>query len=51
MINFLKRLFIHLPLLIIWSTASITIIIPIIFWLVTGDIDEWIKITDDITDL
>jgi len=51
MINFLKRLFIHLPLLIIWFAATLTLIIPLIFWLVTGDIDEWIEITDDIIDL
>ena len=48
--NFLNRLFIQLPLLIIWVGLS-CLIGPITSWLITGDLDWWFDLPTTITKL
>ncbi len=47
--NFLKRLFVHLPLYIIWLGSTSTIVMPIIWWLVSGELDGWLEIPEQIS--
>ena len=49
--NILKRLFIKLPLYIIWGGVTCTIVIPVIYWVITGDFERWVDLTEDIDDL
>jgi len=44
----LKRIFIKLPLYVLWLAATISIIIPLIYWIITGDLEGWTDITEDI---
>jgi hypothetical protein len=36
LLEILKRLFIKLPLFILWAIFLCTIIVPIIYWILTG---------------
>ncbi len=45
----LKRLFVKLPLYIVFFVSCVTIIIPIVYWVITGR--EYIEIVDEIEDL
>jgi len=47
----LKRLLIKLPLLIIWLVLTVTIIVPLIHWVITGDFDGWMEIAEWIDEL
>jgi len=47
----LKRLLIKLPLLIIWFALTCTIIVPLIYWIITDDIDGWMEKIECIDDL
>jgi len=49
--NFLKQLFIHLPLLSLLFLATVSLIIPVGFWLITGDAEIWFDYIDKIIDL
>lgn len=47
--NILLRLFIIAPLKILWFLSMLTIVIPIIYWVFTGN--YWIDINDDIDEI
>ena len=42
----LKRLFLVMPLMILFICLSITVVIPILYWVFTGE--DWIKLKDEI---
>ena len=42
----LKRLFLVMPLMILFICLSLTIIIPILYWVFTGE--DWIELKDEI---
>jgi len=48
--NMLKRLFIQLPLYIIFFVAIVSIIIPIGYWIITGNnpIDDFLEYIENI---
>ncbi len=47
--GFLIRLFVVLPLGILWGLLTWTIIIPILWWIISGQ--GWFDLGDDIHDL
>ena len=42
----LKRLFLVMPLMILFICLSLTILIPILYWVFTGE--DWIDLKDEI---
>ena len=42
----LKRLFLVMPLMILFICLSITVVIPILYWVFTGE--DWIELKDEI---
>jgi hypothetical protein len=48
MLGILERLFIKLPLHLTLLIVSVTLIIPLIFWIINGD--SWFDVVDDALD-
>ena len=42
----IKRLFLVMPLMVLFIALSITVIIPILYWVLTGE--DWIELKDEI---
>lgn len=48
----LKRLFIKLPLYIIFFTATVIVIPPLLYWIITGgNLNDWMCLGDKINEL
>ena len=47
--DFLKRLFIKLPLFILFSISVITLVIPLFYWIITGN--DYLSYFDDIIEM
>ena len=44
-----KRLFIKLPLYVLFGACMITLVIPLVYWVVTGE--DFVGFMDDIEDI
>ncbi len=42
----IKRLFIVMPLMVLLIASSITVVIPLIYWVITGN--DWIELKEEI---
>ena len=45
----LKRLFLVMPLMVLFICISLTVIVPVLYWVFTGE--DWVELKDEIARL